>query len=69
LTAWVTLAPAQAAWLERIRAHLTENLSIDRDDFEDMPVFARAGGWKPANDAFGGELAGWIERINEAVAA
>jgi type I restriction enzyme R subunit len=69
LTAGVTLSPAQGAWLDRIRAHLTENLSIDRDDFEDMPVFARAGGWKPANDAFGGELLGWIERINEAVAA
>jgi type I restriction enzyme R subunit len=39
----------QMAWLDRIRQHLIENLSIDRDDFDDLPVFSRHGGWLKAN--------------------
>ena len=34
----------------------SQNLSIDRDDFDDVPVFARSGGWARANKAFGGQL-------------
>ncbi len=59
----------QEKWLDRIRAHLTENLSIDRDDFEAIPVLAAAGGWKPADRAFDGRLEGLLKALNEAVAA
>jgi type I restriction enzyme R subunit len=69
LTAGTPVPAAQQPWLDRIRAHLVENLSIDREDFTLMPIFAREGGWKAANDAFGGELAPFLERVNEAVAA
>jgi type I restriction enzyme, R subunit len=69
IRAGAALTPDQDRWLDRIRSHLAENLSIDRQDFDDMPIFVREGGWKPANDAFGGTLEGLLERINEAVAA
>lgn len=34
----------QRRWLTRIRAHLIENLSVDREDFDDVPIFVREGG-------------------------
>jgi type I restriction enzyme R subunit len=59
----------QQQWFERIRAHLIENLSIDRNDFEWAPILTRAGGWKPANRAFDGKLQTLLRSFNEAVAA
>ena len=59
----------QRQWLERIRAHLVQNLSITADDFHIVPVFTREGGWRPANRAFGGKLEDLLEKINEAIAA
>lgn len=69
ITAGQTFTDQQRQWLDRIRAHLVENLSIDRDDFDLSPVLNRAGGWKPADQVFGGKLAGLIEALNEAIAA
>ena len=63
------LADEQRQWLERIRAHLVQNLSITLDDFHIVPVFTREGGWRPANRAFGGKLEELLGKINEAVAA
>jgi len=56
-------------WLERVRVHLVENLSISRDDFDDMPVFSHAGGWGRANREFGGNLAKLVSQFNFEVAA
>ncbi len=69
LTEGQELGEDQRRWLDRIRGHLVENLSIRPDDFDDLPIFAREGGWGPANRAFGGNLAAWLARINEAIAA
>jgi type I restriction enzyme R subunit len=60
---------AQAAWLDRIRAHLVENLSIDRQDFDDLPVFSREGGWGVANRVFDGRLEAFLRDLNQALAA
>jgi len=60
---------AQQQWLERIRAHLIENLSIDPEDFDDLPVFARHGGWAKADRDFDGELMEVLTTVNGAVAA
>ncbi len=60
---------AQQSWLDRIRNHLIQNLSIGQDDFERVPVLARAGGWKAADKAFGGRLENLMSQINEAIAA
>ncbi len=63
-----TFTEDQVKWLERIRAHLTTNLSIDREDFDDAPVLARAGGWKPADRTFDGKLEMLLKALNEAIA-
>jgi type I restriction enzyme R subunit len=64
-----TFTEEQEKWLDRIRAHLTENLSIDREDFEAIPLLAAAGGWKPAAGAFEGKFDVFLRALNEAVAA
>lgn len=69
ITAGRQLTPQQRDWLNRIRAHLVENLSIDRDDFEEAPVLTRAGGWTAADRVFGGKLWELVESLNEAIAA
>jgi len=63
------LTEPQEQWLDRIRAHLVENLSIERDDFGLTPVLVSAGGWGSARRAFGNELEPLLERLNEALAA
>lgn len=52
LTAGRRFSEAQKQWLGRIREHLTQNLSIDRDDFDTIPLLQRPGGWGAANRAF-----------------
>ncbi len=46
-----------------------QNLSIDRDDFDTIPVLHRLGGWGAANRAFAGQLEPLPVEINAAVAA
>ncbi len=69
LTAGKTFTPAQQAWLDRIRVHLEANLSIGQADFDDLPVFARHGGWVKADKDFGGKLVQFLCEVNEAIAA
>ncbi len=69
VTAGVALTAEQAQWLERIKAHLAENLAIEREDFDTIPVLARAGAWVQADRVFGGKLAEFILQLNEAMAA
>ncbi|MBI2358767.1 MAG: DEAD/DEAH box helicase family protein [Deltaproteobacteria bacterium] len=59
----------QTQWLERIRQHLIENLSVDPNDFEALPIFSRHGGWARANKDFEGELPDLLKKFNEAIAA
>ena len=59
----------QRKWLDRIRAHLVVGLSIDRADFENVPVLLDAGGWKPADRVFSGGLEELLRQINQALAA
>ncbi len=69
ITAGRQLGEEQRRWLDRIRSHLIENLSIAREDFDIVPVFSREGGWRPADRAFGGKLDEWLRKMNEAIAA
>jgi len=59
----------QQRWLDRIRAHLIENLPIDREDFDMIPVFSREGGWGKANRVFEGRLNQIVAKLNAAMAA
>jgi type I restriction enzyme R subunit len=69
LSKGVKFTPDQQRWLDRIRAHLVENLSIERADFDEVPVFARDGGWKGAQRVFGARLEPLLRDLNELVAA
>jgi type I restriction enzyme R subunit len=59
----------QIKWLELIRNHLTENLTIDVEDFEYAPIFTRMGGKSKAKKVFGGEFDSIISKLNELIAA
>lgn len=63
------LTAEQIKWMEYIQQHLIRNLSIERDDFDDIPVLADRGGWGRANKAFDGQLTGLLEELNKALAA
>jgi type I restriction enzyme R subunit len=69
VTAGKQFSDEQQKWLERIRHHLVENLSIDRNDFENVPVFTRFGGWGRANKTFNNQLDNLLNELNEAIAA
>jgi type I restriction enzyme, R subunit len=69
----VTVGPSltenQQRWIDRIRLHLIENLSIDRDDFALVPVLADPGGWGNADMTFEGQLEELLADINRELAA
>ena len=64
-----TFTLEQQRWLDRIREHLVANLTIEREDFNVLPIFTRDGGWARANRAFSNQLDSVLHRINEAMAA
>lgn len=64
-----TFSPEQQQWLDRIRTHLQENLSIDQEDFESQPVFTHSGGWARVSTVFRGQLPQLIQELNRAIAA
>src|SRR5438094_1916109 len=59
----------QVQWLDRIEAHLVENLTIEQEDFDAVPVLSLAGGWGRANRVFEGKLPQMIQQLNEAIAS
>ena len=69
LSAGKTFTGEQQAWLDRIRAHLVANLTIDRGDFDTVPVLNDPGGWGPANRVFDQKLNEVLIVLNEAMAA
>src|SRR5262249_44499456 len=69
VTGGKTFTEEQQKWLERVRAHLLVSLTLDRDDFDNVPVLLDAGGWGRASRAFDGELERLIQEINVAMAA
>ncbi len=69
VTAGKQFTDEQQKWLERIREHLIANLSIDREDFEVVPIFTHYGGWGRADRAFNNQLNEILRDLNEAVAA
>lgn len=65
-----SFSPEQSQWLERIRQHMRANLSIEREDFEIVPILSDAGGWGSARRTFGDtRLDELLHQLNEAIAA
>ncbi len=69
VTAGRTLSIEQAKWIDYIKQHLIANLSIDRDDFDNVPVLLNRGGWGRANRVFEGELDALVKRLNRELVA
>jgi type I restriction enzyme R subunit len=69
LTAGRQFTEQQQKWLDRIRAHLVVGLSIDREDFGNVPVLLDGGGWKAADRVFGANLETILQELNKEVAA
>jgi type I restriction enzyme R subunit len=63
------LTEDQEKWIEYIREHLKKNLTIDKDDFTDMPVFETHGGWRKFKKLFGQDSTRIIKELNNAIAA
>lgn len=59
----------QRQWLNRIKDHLIANLTIDKADFNTVPIFTRSGGWRRANRIFENKLLELLAELNEAMAA
>jgi type I restriction enzyme R subunit len=70
VTAGVQFTADQQRWLDRIREHMRQNLSIDREDFDLIPIFTDIGGLPVVSRAFAAE---WLDRLirdlNSAIAA
>ena len=64
-----TFTEEQVKWLDYIRDHLVQNLTIELEDFEVMPVFEDRGGKVKAQKVFGTALESLIAEINYAMAA
>ncbi len=63
------LSAPQRQWLDRIKAHLIENLSIDQADFDSIPILRDRGGWRAADRAFLGRLTVIVKELNANIAA
>jgi type I restriction enzyme R subunit len=63
------LTDEQAKWMDYIRQALVKNLSIDRDDFDDVPVLSRPGGWGKADRVFDRRLEELLAELNQELVA
>jgi len=60
----------QEKWLALIRRHLIENLLMEEEDIDQLPIFTREGAsWSKLNKIFDNKLETIIQEINEAIAA
>jgi type I restriction enzyme R subunit len=66
--AGATFTPEQRKWLDAIKDHVAESLSIERDDLYDMP-FNLMGGLGRAYELFGDGLTELLEDLNMRLAA
>ncbi len=64
-----TFNEEQNKWLSLIRDHMIQNLTIEEDDFDVVPIFEQFGGRGRARRVFGDQLPSLIEELNLAVAA
>ncbi len=66
--AGVTFNTDQRKWLDAIKDHIANSLSIDQDDFEFAP-FSQLGGLGKAYQLFGDRLSVMIAELNDRLAA
>jgi len=63
-----SLTIEQQKWMELIEKHLVENLTIEPEDFNLMPIFVSYGGsYNRVNQDFDNNLMAYIHEINAAI--
>jgi type I restriction enzyme, R subunit len=68
MTAGVEFTPEQRRWLDAIKDHIANSLSIEQDDFESVP-FNQIGGLGRAYELFGDRLPEILDDLNARLAA
>ncbi|MEI6885957.1 MAG: type I restriction-modification enzyme R subunit C-terminal domain-containing protein [Bacteroidota bacterium] len=64
-----TLSADQQKWMEYIKEHLKQNMTLDEDDLKALPVFTDRGGLSKFKKVFGVEYSEIIKQINLSIAA
>ena len=64
----VRFTPEQRRWLDAIKDHIANSLSIERDDLDEVP-FNQIGGMGRAHELFGERLLAMLEELNARLAA
>lgn len=69
VTAGKKLNEEQQKWMEYIKEHLKQNMTLDKDDLQELPVFADRGGLSKFKKVFADDYNKIINEINIAIAA
>ena len=69
VTAEKSFNTEQNLWLDLIRQHVIENLTLEMDHFDYAPIFTRRGGMVRARAVFSDDIESLVEAVNVAVAA
>ncbi len=63
------LSEEQQKWMEYIKEHLKQNMTLDEDDLKELPVFTDRGGLNKFKKVFSEDYKNIINEINIAIAA
>jgi type I restriction enzyme R subunit len=63
------LTDEQQKWMEYIKEHLKQNMTLDEEDLKELPVFTDRGGLNKFKKVFAGDYDKIIKEINLAIAA
>lgn len=69
VTAGKVLNDEQQKWMEYIKEHLKQNMTLDEEDFSVVPALSDRGGLSKFKKVFGGDYNKIIGEINLAIAA
>lgn len=69
VTAGKNLNEDQQKWMNYIREHLKQNMTLDEDDLKELPVFTDRGGLSRFKSIFAEDYKKIINEINLAIAA
>ena len=69
VTAGRALNDEQQKWMEYIKEHLKQNMTLGEDDLKELPVFADRGGLNKFKKVFANDYNKIINEINLAIAA
>lgn len=69
VTNGIKLNEEQGKWIEYIKEHLKQNMTLDETDFKELPVFTDRGGFAKFKKVFPDNYKKIITEINTAIAA